>query len=304
MSDKTKGNIALLITAIAWGTGFIAQKLGNDAMPPLTFNTIRQLMGAIVLSPLMFASLKKSGYLSRKMNTDSQLAFKKKKALKAFFVCGLCLCSGTCLQQLGLLTVSAGKSGFISALYIVFTPVISIVVGKKVNSRAFACIAVAMVGFGFLSLKGGLGNTTQGDWLTLISAVAFAAHIVSVNVFIDRENGLLISVLQSSFCGTIGLIGAILVEHPSMESILSGMPILLYSTLVPTAIGYTLQVIGQKYTDSTTAALLMSLEAVFAVIFGAIFLHEHMLARELFGCLLIFIAVIVNQLPERSDRKK
>lgn len=309
MSDKFKGNTALLLTAIVWGTGFIAQKLGNEVMPPMTFNAIRQIMAALVLSPIMLFGLKKSGYLNRSNNSEEALAFRKSKLVKACVLCGTFLMIGTMTQQIGLLTVSAGKSGFISALYIVFTPILSVVIGNKVSSKTFICVAVAMGGFALLSLRGGLGNTTPGDWWTLVSAVGFAAQITAVNAFVDRNNDLIISVLQMAFAGVVGLLIAVIVEHPDLTQITAGVPILLYSTFVPTATGYTLQIVGQKFTDSTTAALLMSLEAVFAVIFGAIFLSEYMSGMELLGCLVIFIAVIVDQVDLKdlkvlADRKR
>ncbi len=300
MSDKFKGNAALLLTAIVWGTGFIAQKLGNEVMPPMTFNAIRQIMAAVVLSPIMLIGLKKSGYLNSSTNSQQALSYRKNKLMKACVLCGAFLMIGTMTQQIGLLTVSAGKSGFISALYIVFTPVLSVVIGNKVSGKTFVCVAVAMAGFALLSLRGGLGNTTPGDWWTLMSALGFAAQITAVNAFVDRDNDLIISVLQMGFAGVAGLLIAVIIEHPDLTQIGAGIPILLYSTFVPTAIGYTLQIVGQKFTDSTTAALLMSLEAVFAVIFGAIFLKEHMSGMELLGCLVIFIAVVVDQIDFKS----
>lgn len=302
MSDKFKGNVALLLTAIVWGTGFIAQKLGNEVMPPMAFNAIRQLMAALVLCPIMLLGLKKSGYLNKEKNSEQALAYRKSKLLKAFIFCGMFMAIGTMTQQIGLVTVSAGKSGFISALYIVFTPIISIVIGNRVSKKTFVCVAVAMAGFALLSLRGGLGNTTPGDWWTLVSAVGFAAQITAVNAFVDRDNDLIISVLQMLFAGLVGIIFAFIFEHPTMAQVQAGIPAILYSTFVPTAIGYTLQIVGQKFTDSTTAALLMSLEAVFAVIFGAIFLKEFMSGMELLGCLVIFIAVVVDQVDIRDIR--
>lgn len=302
MSDRFKGNAALLFTAIVWGTGFIAQKLGNGVMPPMTFNAIRQIMAAIVLSPIMLAGLRRSGYLSHERNSYDQIAFRKNKLIKAGALCGTFLMIGTMTQQIGLLTVSAGKSGFITALYIVFTPILSVVIGGRVSKKTFACVAVAMVGFALLSLRGGLGNTTPGDWWTLVSALGFAAQIVAVNIFVDRDNDLIISVLQMAFAGIVGLIIAVILERPDLTQITEGLPILLYATFVPTAIGYTFQIVGQKYTDSTTAALLMSLESVFAAVFGAIFLKEFMSPMELAGCVVIFIAVVVDQVDLRELR--
>ncbi len=295
MSNKNKGNLILLLTAILWGTGFISQKLGNRVMPPMTFNAVRQLMAAVVLTPLVLYGLKKSGYLSRESNMYSQLADRKKRLLKGGVLCGLFMLIGTATQQIGLLTVSAGKSGFISSIYIVFTPLFSVIVGSKVKRRTVICIAIAMMGFAVMSLKGGISGATPGDWLTLASAAGFAAQIVAVNCFVDKDNAVLLSQLQFFFCGAAGLAVALIMEGPAWAGVLAGIPILLYQTFVPTAGGYTLQIIGQKYTDSSTAALIMSTEAIFAMIFGAIFLHEMMSMREIAGAAIIFAATILGQ---------
>ena len=295
MSNKNKGNLILLLTAILWGTGFISQKLGNRVMPPMTFNAVRQLMAAVVLTPLVLYGLKKSGYLSRESNMYSQLADRKKRLLKGGVLCGLFMLIGTATQQIGLLTVSAGKSGFISSIYIVFTPLFSVIVGSKVKRRTVICIAIAMMGFAVMSLKGGISGATPGDWLTLASAAGFAAQIVAVNCFVDKDNAVLLSQLQFFFCGAAGLAVALIMEGPAWAGVLAGIPILLYQTFVPTAGGYTLQIIGQKYTDSSTAARIMSTEAILAMIFGAIFLHEMMSMREIAGAAIIFAATILGQ---------
>lgn len=295
MSDKNKGNLILLLTAVLWGTGFISQKLGNRVMPPMTFNAVRQLMAAVVLMPLVMRGSKKSGYLSPKTNSRAQLDYKRRRLLKAGVLCGVFMLIGTATQQIGLLTVSAGKSGFISSIYIVFTPLFSVIVGSKVKRRTVLCIALAMLGFAVMSLKGGLSGATQGDWLTLASAAGFAAQIVAVNCFVDKDNAVLLSQLQFLFCGAAGLVVALIMEGPALAGVLAGIPVLLYQTFVPTAGGYTLQIIGQKYTDSSSAALIMSLEAVFAMIFGALFLHEIMSLREIAGAVIIFGTTILGQ---------
>lgn len=295
MSDKTKGNLILLLTAILWGTGFISQKLGNEVMPPMTFNAVRQLMAGVVLTTLVLRGLRSSGYLSLQNNTVVRIRERKKMLLKAGVLCGIFMLIGTATQQIGLLTVSAGKSGFISSIYIVFTPLFSVIVGSKVKRRTVICIAIAMLGFAVMSLKDGFSGTTPGDWLTLVSAAGFAAQIVAVNCFVDKDNAVIISQLQFFFCGALGLVIAFIMEGPSLAAVLAGVPVLLYQTFVPTAGGYTLQIIGQKYTDSSTAALIMSLEAVFAMIFGAIFLHEVMSVREMAGAAIIFAATILGQ---------
>ena len=285
----------MLLTAILWGTGFISQKLGNRVMPPMTFNAVRQIMAAVVLTPIVLRGLRKSGYLSGKSNSRTQLDDKRKRLLKGGSLCGLFMLIGTATQQIGLLTVSAGKSGFISSIYIVFTPLFSVIAGGRVKRRTVICIAIAMMGFAVMSLKGGIGGATPGDWLTLVSAAGFAAQIVAVNQFVDKDNAVLLSQLQFLFCGAAGLVIALIMEGPAWAGVLAGIPVLLYQTFVPTAGGYTLQVIGQKYTDSSTAALIMSTEAIFAMIFGALFLHEIMSLREVVGAAIIFAATILGQ---------
>ena len=295
MSDKTKGNLILLLTAILWGTGFISQKLGNEVMPPMTFNAVRQLMAGVVLTPLVLRGLRSSGYLSLQNNTAVRIRERKKRLLKAGVLCGIFMLIGTATQQIGLLMVRARQWGSLSSTYFVFTPLFSVIVGSKVKRRTVICIAIAMLGFAVMSLKDGFSGATPGDWLTLVSAAGFAAQIVAVNCFVDKDNAVIISQLQFFFCGALGLVIALIMEGPSIGAVLAGVPVLLYQTFVPTAGGYTLQIIGQKYTDSSSAALIMSLEAVFAMIFGAIFLHEIMSVREMAGAAIIFAATILGQ---------
>ena len=295
MSDKTKGNLLLLLTAMLWGTGFIAQKLGNEVMPPITFNAVRQLLAGLVLTPVALLGFRRSGYFSPESNSNAQIVERRQRLTKAGILCGIFMLIGTMTQQMGLLTVSAGKSGFISSIYIVFTPLFSVIVGSRVKRRTVFCIALAMVGFAVMSLKGGLRSATAGDWLTLISAAGFAAQIVTVNCFVDKDNGVAISQLQFLFCGIAGLAIGIWAEHPAPESMLAAVPVLAYITIAPTTIGYTAQILGQKYTDASTAALIMSLEAVFATIFGAVFLQEIMSMRELAGAAIIFAATLIGQ---------
>ena len=295
MSNRTKGNLALLLTAAMWGSGFISQKLGNAVMPPMTFNAVRQILAALLLTPFVIRSLKKSGYLSRAVNSASQIEHRKKKLLMACLVCGAFLLIGTEAQQIGLLTVSAGKSGFISALYIVMVPFFSVLLGEKVRKRSVVCVIAAMAGFAIMSLRGGLSGATPGDWWTLCSAAAFAAQIVMVNEYVDKDNALAIACLQFWFCGIAGMVIAVIMEGWQLPGVLAGIPVLIYQTLGPTATGYTMQTIGQKYTDSSTAALIMSLEAVFAAIFGALFLGEMMSAREMTGAAIILAATVMGQ---------
>ena len=295
MSDRAKGNTALLLTAIVWGSGFVAQRLGNEILPPMSFNSIRQIMAGFVLLPVLAVSLRSSGYLSREKSSASQISYRRRKALIGGLICGLFMLTGSMLQQIGLVTLSAGKSGFISSIYIVFVPIFSVILGNHIKRRSVFCVVMAMAGFGVMSLQGGLGSVTAGDWLTLLSAASFAAQIVAVNNFLDRNNDILLSVIQMFFCGIVGFVIAFFVEHPQLGAVIEGLPLLLYMTFFPTAAGFTLQIIGQKYTDSSSAALIMSLESVFALIFGMLFLHEMMSLTEAIGAMIIFAATLIGQ---------
>ena len=296
ISNKTKGIILLLITAFAWGSGFVARKLGSSVIPPITFNAMRQFGAALVLLPIMLPGLKKSGYLDRSRNSLRRYEFHKYKVLVGGLVCGICMTLASTLQSMGLATVSAGKSGFITSMYVVITPIFSLALGKKLQPKIYGCVALAVVGFGFLSLTEGLGNVHIGDWLLLGSAACFAAQIMAINRYVDKWNDLLLSVIQMALCGVLEIIVAIPLEHPTMAQLTACIPALAYSILIPSALGYSCQVVGQKHASSTSAALILSLESVFSVLVGAIVLHEHMLPRELLGCALIFIAVVASQI--------
>lgn len=303
MSEKSKGNIALLITAIVWGSGFIAQKLGGEAMPPMSFNATRQLMASIALLPVAIFSLRSNGYFSKSQNSESQIKRKRNKLILAAVVCGSFLVLGSDLQQVGLVTVSAGKSGFITVTYVVFVPMIGALLGEKPSKKAILCAILALLGFAVMSLRFD-GGMTKGDWLTLISAVVFSGQMLAVNHFVDDGNYMAMSVVQSGFCGIVGLIIGIIAEAPTLASFQAALPVLIYATLVPTCIGYTCQIIGQNHTDSNTAALILSLEAVFAAIFGMIFLGEMMSTREIIGSVIIFIAVVFGQIERKPIIEK
>lgn len=301
MSDKFKGNLALLITSIVWGSGFIAQKLGGEAMPPMSFNATRQLMAAIVLLPLAIFSVHSNGYFSKSNNTTAQIAYKRNRMIVAALVCGGFLVFGSDLQQVGLATVSAGKSGFISVMYVVFVPLLGAIIGAKTDKKDALCALLALFGFAVMSLRFD-GGMTKGDWITLISAVGFSAQMLAVNHYVDKDNYLLLAVIQSGACGIMGLIIGFIVESPTLASFHNALPILMYTTFIPTCIGYTGQIVGQRYTSPTAAGLILSLEAVFAAIFGALFLGEVMSLREVAGSAIIFIAVILAQIEIKKHK--
>lgn len=298
--NTTKGNICLFTTALLWGTGFIAQKLGMDHMSPLLFNGIRLILASLVLLPLMMREMNASEMFSKEWNTAETIAVRKGNIIKGSLVCGLFLAAGGNLQQAGLVTVDAGKSAFISVLYVVIVPLLSVFLGKKVEKRIWVSVLMAITGFALLSLRGGVGGVTAGDLITLASALFFALQIISVNHYITMTNAIILSVAQMIVSGAISIGLSFVLEDPSIAQIVTCAVPLFYSALIPTAIGYTLQIVGQQYTSPTVASLLMSLEAVFSVVFGVIFLHEIMSVQECVGCAVIFAAIVLAQLPRRE----
>ena len=300
MGNKLKGNLMMLITAIAWGSGFAARKLGSEAFPPIAFNGLRMFGAALILLPLALISLKKSGYLSKEGQSYRKCRFHWYKVIVGGAICGFFITLASTLQTIGLETVSAGKSGFITSLYVVINPIFARFFGKKIKKETWVCIAVAIIGFALLSLDEGLGSIHAGDIVLLIGAAGFAAQIIAVNKFVDKGNDIILTVVQLGLCGILEMAYAIPLEHPTLAQLAVCVPALLYSIFISGAMGYGLQIVGQKYTDSTSSALILGLESVFSAVFGAIVLGEMLAARELLGCVLIFVAVISNQVDIRA----
>lgn len=300
-NSKLKGNLILMLTAVTWGTGFIAQKIGLDTLPPLAFNGLRYLLAMVVLVPLLAFNIKKTGYFDKASNSISQLAYKKKNAALGGILSGLFMAISVNLQQLGMVTLSASKSGFETALYIVFVPLLGIFIGRKPERKVYLCCIIAISGFLLLSGQDGLGQIGIGDILTLLSAMFFAIQIWVVSGFVNKDNDIILSVLTLGIAGVLTMIVSIIFEQPTWAEIMNTMPAIVFAALVPTSIGYTCQIVGQNYTDSTSAAFIMSLESVFAVIFGAIFLGERLTPLEMIGCAMIFGANAILQLRPSKD---
>jgi drug/metabolite transporter (DMT)-like permease len=297
---QLKGDLILLITAIIWGTSFVAQKLGMNFIQPFTFGASRFLLGAVVLIPviLIFDSLSK-----RKENAEviekKKLKFKTKDLLIGGALCGGALFLGASTQQWGIVYTTAGKAGFITALYIVLVPLFGIFMRKKVGMLTWIGVAIAVAGLYLLTIKEGL--TIQiGDAIILIGTVFWALQIIVVDAYVDKTDGLKLSFVQFVTAGLLSAIAAIMFEKPEIKSIIACAGPIIYAAVMVVGVAYTLQIIGQKYTTPTVAAIILSMESVFAVISGAIFLHESMSTRELTGCALMFVAVIIAQVKPRE----
>ena len=302
MSKKMQSNLMLLITAIIWGSAFVAQKAGT-VLEPFTYTGIRMLLGGLVLIPVIkiFAKMDKNPV----QKTMEEKKADEKQNLIGGVCCGLALCIASNLQQFGMyFDTDAGKAGFITTLYVVIVPILGLFLKRKVKPIVWGCIALAVVGFYLLTMAGsGAGFTlATGDFFVLLCAFAFAVHILVVDHFIEKCDGIKLSSIQFLTTGIISLVLMVIFEEPVMADIISCAGAILYCGIMSSGVAYTLQVLGQKHAEPATASLLLSLESVFAVIFGALLLGESMTTLELVGCVVIFVAVLIPQLPSKEER--
>ncbi len=281
----------LLLTSLIWGLAFVAQSTAADSIGPFTFNSLRFFIGAIVLSPIAIKSVMK------KRNDSAYI----KSLLKAGLICGTFLALASYLQQAGINEgTDSGKAGFITSLYILFVPILALFSKKKVSLKIWICVAIGIIGAYFLSINGNSSSSLFGEFLILLCAIVFALHITAIDKFAKGVNGVELSFMQYLVAGFLCLIGMCSVEAPSIDAIRAASISILYAGIFSCGVAYTLQIIGQKYVDATPATLAMSLESVFAAIGGAIILGERMTPREIFGCTLLFSAVIISQVNFRK----
>ena len=297
MSRNWKGNLMLLLTAFIWGSAFVAQSTGMNYIGPFTFLAIRSFLGVIALLPVIAFLASKQEKTVRQQNSRVKITW-----IGGFF-CGIVLGVASAFQQVGLGMTRAGKAGFITALYIVIVPIVSIFIGKKIHLSTWFYLLIALVGFYLLSVKEGF-SIGKGDLLVLCCAFCYSIHILTIDYFLNKgADPVKMSCMQFLISGILGLILTLLFETPSLASIWDAKIPLLYAGVLSSGVAYTLQIVGQKYTEPTIATLLMSLESVFAALTGWIVLHEVLSGKELLGCLLVFLAVILAQIPFPIKRK-
>lgn len=297
-SQKLKGNLILLLTSFIWGTSFIAQSKGVEEISPFAFNGTRSVLGGAVLLPVI-AFLHFHG---RKKETTVQKD--TKTLLAGGLICGVLLCAASTLQTAGMIYTSPGKSGFITALYMVIIPIISLFTGKKPGIIIWISVAAAVAGLYLMCIDSTL-TINRGDVLTLICAFLFSGHILAVDYFAPKVDGVKLACMQFFVCGILNLICMFVFEKPELKPILNCWVSIGYSGIMSCGVAYTLQIIGQKYTDPASASILMSLESVFATLATVVLVAcgwnltgGALTAREITGCVLMFAAIILVQLPE------
>lgn len=295
-------SLMLLLAAAIWGTTFVAQS--EARVSPFTFNCSRFFLGALVLLPViaLFDGINR--------NKRKLFAFTKHELVGGVF-CGIVLCTASAFQQFGIGMTSAGKSAFITSLYVVLVPVFGIFTGRRVSARIWGCVILALFGATLLSADfSESGSVNMGDFLCLLCAITFALHIVVIDKYSPKADGVRMSCVQFFVAGLISLPLMLIFDKPLITEITADWLPICYAGFLSCGIAYTLQIVGQKDCPPATASIVLSLESVFGAISAAIILgvigknpEEIMSLRETVGCAIVFLAVILAQLPERKKCK-
>lgn len=290
MKCNLKYTLMLILTAVIWGAAFVAQSAGMEYVGPFTFNGTRCFIGALVLAPTAILMDKKDGVLT---------PWKDRNLVLGGLICGVLLFLATSTQQIGIITTTAGKSGFITALYIVLVPIFSIFLKKKPGKLIWLCVLLALIGMYFLCIDGEFVLQSGDLWL-FACAILFALQILAVDKFAPNVDIIKLSCYQFMVSGVLSVIPLVL-EKPVLGDVLDCWLPILYAGILSSGVAYTLQMEAQKKVKPTVASLIMCLESVFSVLFGFIILHERLSKREIVGCVIMFCAVLLTQVvPEKK----
>jgi len=289
MSDKLKGTLSILLATVIWGSTFVAQSVGVEHIGPFTFLTVRCFLAVIALLPVI--ALQHRGNFFRLLSN--------KKLWRAGIPCGIALFVAAALQQIGLLYTTAGKAGFITTMYIVLVPIFGLVFRRKPPRTALLSVIIAAVGLYCIS-GAGLTAINMGDVLVLLCAVAFAIQILFIDQLSPGVDSVALNMVQSLVCAVLCSIFMLFFEKPKMDLILISWFPLVYAGVLSMGVAYTLQIVGQKKLEPTTASLLMSFESVFAALSGWIFLNETLSWIEFLGCALVLSAILLSQIPNKN----
>ncbi|MCI9343265.1 MAG: DMT family transporter [Lachnospiraceae bacterium] len=288
-------SLLLFLAACIWGVAFVAQSVGMDYMGPCTFNGIRFLIGGTVLLPLVYVRVKK------KKNTPEELP--PALTLKGGICCGLAICAASLCQQIGIMETTVGKAGFITTLYIIIVPVFGLFLRKKVPGKVWIAAAVAAVGMYMLCINESF-SVSRGDAFVFLCAIIFAVHILVIDYFSPKTDGVALSCIQFYTAGIICTVAAFAVETPTWGQFVSGIVPILYAGVMSCGVAYTLQIIGQKNVEPTVASLILSMESVVSVLAGWVILGQELSSKELAGCVLVFAAVILVQYNGRAQKRR
>ena len=294
-SLRARANLLLLLTAAIWGFSFVAQRTGMDHVGPFTFNAARFVAGALVLLPFMAAFDRR-----RTREGSAPVSILSRKLLSGGAIAGTVLFAAAALQQSGIAFTTAGKTGFITSLYVVLVPVLGLAVGLRPPVAVWIGAALAVVGLYFLTIEGDF-QMGWGDLLVLAGAVMWAVHFLVLGRLSPGADPVKLAFAQFVVCAALSAIAALLVEQPTAAGLRAAAAAILFSGIFSVGLGYTLQVVAQRHARPADTAIILSLEAVFAVVGGALFLGEQLSARALFGCALMLAGILISQLAGRPE---
>ena len=290
------GNLLLILTAMIWGTAFVFQRVGMESIEPVTFNAARSVLAAVAVGLVSLVLDRRPGRAVPARTAEEERVYRNNTLLGGV-CCGAFLTAASLFQQYGLVYTTAGKAGFITAMYMLLVPIIGFVFFKRKNSwLVWLAVAMGVAGMYLLCMTEGF-YLTRGDALVCVCALLFSGHILCCDHFVRRGDPIKISTLQFLTSAVISGVIAALTESPSWDKLASAAIPILYCGLMSSGVGYTLQIVSQQFTEPTVASLLMSLESVFAALAGALLLRERMSGRELAGCAVMFAAIVLVQLP-------
>ncbi len=297
---QLRNTLLLLLTAIIWGSAFVAQSVGMDHLGPMTFNGIRNVLAFLFLL-IMTPVLDKLGHVNKTAVSETQKAINKKNLIVGGIACGTVLGIASLLQQYGMVTTSVGKASFITALYIVLVPILGIFLHKKPPFIIWFGVILAVIGMYMLTMTENL-TLAFGDLLVILCALAFSVHILVIDHFSPLTDGVRLARTQFLVAAIVNLIPAMIFEEITLSAIIAAVIPLLYASILSSGVGYTLQIIAQNGLNPTVASLTMSMESVFGALFGWLILHQVLSAKEMTGCALVFAAVILVQLPIKQKK--
>lgn len=295
---ELKNLLLLFLTAMIWGAAFVAQSAGMDYVGPFTFLSARSFLGGIFLLPCI--------HFLEKLNTVDNTPRKadcrsnRKQLLLGGSCAGLVLMLASSLQQIGILYTTVGKAGFLTAMYVIIVPFLGVfLLHQKLEKRIWVCVLLAVCGMALLCLNGS-ARLQLGDALELLCALAFSIHILVLDHFTSKVDPVRLSCIQFFVCGILSAIPMLLLEHPTIHVLLAAWLPIAYAGILSSGVAYTLQAIAQKKCDPTLASLVMCLESVFSAVFGWLILHQALSLREGIGCILMFAAIVLANLPGKK----
>lgn len=300
---KIRNTIFLLLTAMIWGAAFVAQSVSMDYIQPFTFICLRSIIGGLFLLPVIKVldtlRNRKAGDLSNPQEAmdEQKLSWKNKRLLESGIVCGIFLFLANCFQQTGIQYTSVGKAGFITAFYIIIVPIVGMFFKKYCGILTWIGVVIALAGLYLLCITDKL-TIQKGDALILVSSFLYTGQILSIDYYNPLVDGVKMACIQFLTGGALGAVCMLLFDSPDLSMIVQAAVPILYTGIMSTGVAYTLQIVGQKGLNPTVAALIMSLESVSSVLSGYLFLHQVLTFRELMGCILMFIAIVLAQLPD------